>query len=193
MRLFCADLFTQTSDNFDDGTGQVYHSTSLADSPFHSDIKKAQIQSLFDHVYTKAFNDDYSINNTFYAALFQFALWEITNDPTNNLSLRNGDLRLGNVAPLGSNGQYDSWDSALRDRALDTSDLWFYAILNDAWDKIGYDKDTVILTQYIAEGGAHVSQTFIGVEHSSVPEPATILVAGLGVAGLAIIRRLCKK
>jgi len=153
-------------------------------------LQKTQIQSLFDHVYAQAFRDDYSVNNAFYASLFQFALWEITNEIQGNLSLRDGDLRLGNVAPLGADGKY-VYDPALRELALDTLDSWFFAILNDSWDTIGYAEQKVNLTMYIAEGGTHVSQTFIGAEYSSssTPEPATIAVVGLGLAGLALIRR----
>ena len=193
-RLFCTDLYTYTSGAFGGNAGQMYETTTLADSPFHSDLQKAQLQSLFDHVYTQAFNDDYSYNNSFYASLFQFAVWEIANDTGDYLSLRDGgDLRFINAEVLNSSGYYVSSQETL-DSALNTLDSWFYAIVNDAWDEIGYEEDKVNLTVYLAEGGTHVSQTFIGVDpyskhyqNTATPEPTTMLIIGLGIAGAGAI------
>ena len=185
FRLFCTDLYTYTSGAFS-YSGQIYDTTTLADSPFHSELQKAQLQSLFDHVYTKAYNDDYSYNNEFYAALLQFAVWEIVNDTGDYLSLRSGgDLRFTNAEVL-DHGYYVSSTDTL-ELALSTLDDWFNAILGDTWSEIGYEEDKVNLTVYIAAGGSHVSQTFIGVDpyakHYQTPEPTTMLIVGLGIAG----------
>ncbi|MDR3181624.1 MAG: hypothetical protein LBT89_01680, partial [Planctomycetaceae bacterium] len=89
-RLFCTDLYTYVSSDFTSGVGQVYNPVALSDSIFHTDTQKAQLQSLFDHVYTKAFNADYSVKNGAYANIFQLAVWEIANDTASNLDLRDG-------------------------------------------------------------------------------------------------------
>ena len=202
FRLFCTDLYTYTSNAFSYG-GQSYNTTSLADSPFHNDLQKAQLQSLFDHVYTKAYNDDYAYNNdansTLYGSLLQFAVWEIVNDTGDYLSLRDGgDLRFINAEVLSPYGTYVKSTETL-ELALSTLDSWFYAILNDAWDEIGYAEDKVNLTVYIAEGGSHLSQTFIGIDpygKTATPEPMTIMIVGLGIAGVgaaAARQRMRKK
>ena len=191
-RLFCTDLYTYTSNAFS-YTGQGYTSTALANSEFHTDLQISQLQSLFDHVYTKAFNADYSYNNDFYASLFQFAIWEIVNDTADELSLREGDLHFLDAGYLASNGVSYYQSNEVMEEALTTLDSWFYAIVNNAWDEIGYDEDKVNLTVYLAEGGTHVSQTFIGVDpyathyQAATPEPTTMLIVGLGIVGIGTI------
>jgi hypothetical protein len=64
-------------------------------------------------------------------------------------------------------------------------------------DYVDYD-----LTVYVAEGGKTVSQTLISVTGSpnrepfesttATPEPATMLIFGLGLAGLGFARRMKK-
>ncbi|MDR3232843.1 MAG: PEP-CTERM sorting domain-containing protein [Planctomycetaceae bacterium] len=178
-RLFCTDLYTYTSSSFNNsnGSGQVYDPVSLTNSIFHTDTQKVQLQSLFDHVYTKAFNADYSVKDSAYANIFQLAVWEIANDSASNLSMRDGDISL-----LGC-----SWGSTQLNQTLDTLDSWFDAIINDSWSDIGYAEDHVNLTVFMPEGGNHVSQTFLGV--AITPEPATMLILGLGIAGLGLARK----
>ncbi|MDR3234818.1 MAG: PEP-CTERM sorting domain-containing protein [Planctomycetaceae bacterium] len=193
-RLFCTDLYTYTSSDFSSGAGQVYNPVSLADSMFHTDVQKVQLQSLFDHVYTKAFNADYSVKDDLYANIFQLAVWEIANDTASNLSLRDGDIAITKalVIKQGPNGEnLNYWDNAVYNTALNTLDSWFDAIINDNWAAIGYDEDRVNLTVYMAEGGTSASQTFIGV--AVAPEPATMLILGLGIVGLGLARKRKRK
>ncbi|MDR1963090.1 MAG: PEP-CTERM sorting domain-containing protein, partial [Planctomycetaceae bacterium] len=50
------------------------------------------------------------------------------------------------------------------------------------------------LTVYVAEGGQSVSQTFISVvgHPALVPEPATMLIFGIGIVTLPCLRRVRK-
>ncbi|GHT40687.1 hypothetical protein FACS189443_1390 [Planctomycetales bacterium] len=193
-RVFCTDFYTKTSGGFS-SEGQQYNPVALDLSPFHSDTQKTQLQSLFDHVYTKAFNADYSYNNEFYASLFNLAVWEIVHETRNALSLANGDFYITNAIAIsqGPNGEnWNSWSKDALDKARSVTADWFDAILNDTWDDYGYSEDKVNLTVYMAEGGTDVSQTFIGVAPNITPEPATMLIIGLGLAGLGLARR-CRK
>ena len=192
FRVFCSDLYTFTSDDFS-GTGQSYKSVFLANSTFHTDLQKSQLQSLFDHVYTKAFNDDYSMNDPLYASIFQIAVWEIVHD-SGNLSATSGNIQLTGAATLNANGKHYIDNNAFAN-IQSTLGQWYEAILNDSWDVLGYEYDPVTLTVWLAEGGSNVSQTFVGVNLSSVatPEPATLAIIGLGLAGLGLARRRITK
>ncbi|GHT11595.1 hypothetical protein FACS1894170_05380 [Planctomycetales bacterium] len=189
FRLFCTDINTLTSTAFGN-EGQLYHTASLTDSPFHSETQKVQLQSLFDHVYTKAFNADYSAKDPLYSTIFQLAVWEIANDTADHLSLRDGDIYITKalVIEQGPNGENrNHWDNKIFEQAQNTLDDWFGAIINDSWEAIGYSEDRVNLTVYLADGGTDKSQTFLGV--APTPEPATMLIIGLGVVGLGLTRR----
>jgi hypothetical protein len=193
-RVFCTDLFTSTSRSFSSGGGQKYNPVALELSTFHSDTQKAQLQSLFDHVYTKAFNADYSYNDPFYASIFNLAVWEIVHETSGALSLESGDLyiRQAYERMVGTDERIHNVPNAkFLAKALATTADWFDAILNGSWEDYGYSEDKVNLTVWIAEGGTKVSQTFIGV--APTPEPATMLILGLGITGLGIARRRMAK
>ncbi|GHT30812.1 hypothetical protein FACS1894214_1360 [Planctomycetales bacterium] len=186
FNVMCSDLNTFTSPEFaDSNAGQSYNRVALNDSTFHSANQKQQLQSLYDHVYWKAFDQDYGVIDPAYAAMFQLAVWEIMNDSSDTLSLRNGDLYITDF--YNTNADRTGWgthmSTAQQEQLLAMSDAWFNAIINDSWDLIGYSENKSNLTVWVAEGGTDSSQTFIGV--APTPEPATMLIFGLGMAGFA--------
>jgi hypothetical protein len=184
--LFCGDFNISTSATFGT-TGQEYGAFALA-SPsvsFYSDVQKDRINDLFGYTYATAFDLDGNILNTVYAQAIQLAIWSILHETTDDYNILEGSFRLAN----NYNSSVVSTTNALLDAVLG----------NITWGSIGlgdfFDYD---LTVYVAEGGNHVSQTLISVtgtpnrEPNPTPEPATMLMFGLGLAGLGLTHRLRK-
>ncbi|MDR0520517.1 MAG: hypothetical protein LBH00_01550, partial [Planctomycetaceae bacterium] len=186
FRVFCIDLSTPTSNAMNSGIGQVYQTMSLADadSAFYSDLQKLQLQSLFDHVYTKAYNDDYTPNNPLYASIFQLAVWEIVHETSGKLDITSGSVGMWALQEWNQEaGRWEAhnntyWDPnkqawvAAGYQTQASKDYWatyyvlrdwFDAVTNNKWDAYGYEEDHVDLTVLVAEGGRDKSQTLIGV------------------------------
>ncbi|MDR0520518.1 MAG: PEP-CTERM sorting domain-containing protein [Planctomycetaceae bacterium] len=223
-RVFCMDYTTYTSSAMNNSNvGQLYHTMSLADadSAFYSDLQKERLQSLFDHVYTKAYNDDYTPNDPLYSSIFQLAVWEIVHETSGKLDITSGSFGMWSLQEWNEEaGRWEAhnntyWDSDKQEwiatgyQTQASKDYWatyyvlrdwFDAVTNNKWDAYGYEEDHVDLTVYVADGGRNVSQTLIGVKHETTngntaitPEPATMLVMGLGLTGLAAARRFRRK
>jgi hypothetical protein len=189
--------------------------SSLAATPYTT-VQQAQLQSLYDHVYySKAYNEDNFVAGQFmqnnrYANLLAMAVEAIlfSSSPDGPLSLYTWDGSVGTdhyetsqwLQPVG-----DADDAALLTQ-------WFSAINDNAWDLLdGYDEINVELTSYRLSGMPPMTDMIpmmmayasnddsrrdiqlFGVsrvsDSSSTPEPATMLIIGLGIAGLGLARR----
>ena len=188
--LFCGDFFTSTTSAYSSAAGQEYNAVALGSSTidFYTDLQKERINDLFGHSYASAFDLEGNILNNIYAQAIQLSIWSILHEETDNYNILEGSFHLTS-----------NYTAAV----VDATNALLSAVMGDIeWSSIemgefvDYD-----LTVYVAEGGKTVSQTLISVTSSPnreelpnvVPEPATMLIVGLGLAGLSFARRSRKQ
>jgi len=189
--LFCGDFFTSTTAAYGSAAGQEYNAFAMGSSTidFYSDVQKSRIDDLFGHSYATAFDLDGNILDSVYAQAIQLSIWSILHEETDNYNILEGSFRL--------TANYNM-------AVVNATNALLNAVLGDVnWSTIGMgDYVDYDLTVYVAEGGKTVSQTLISVTGSpnrepfesttATPEPATMLIFGLGLAGLGFARRMKK-
>ncbi|MDR2704509.1 MAG: PEP-CTERM sorting domain-containing protein [Planctomycetaceae bacterium] len=200
FRVFCIDYFTPTATEFNNPlVGQEYDAIAL-NSPsmtLYSQIQKDALNSLFSHVYSTVYDANGDIIDDVNSYLYQLIVWEIIHETNETWNIAGGEFGIQNAAyyPNPNDHKVAYLDTNFYNLAVNTINSWLNAIAgNITWDSIGYGAVTDNqLTVYVAEGGQNISQTFISVVSPITPEPATILMFGIGMMfALPLMRRTRK-
>jgi hypothetical protein len=200
FRAFCADYFTPTTTEFNNPLiGQEYDAVAL-NSPsmtLYTQAQKNALNSFFSHVYSTVYDVNGNIINEADSYFYQLVVWEIMHETSGTLNIADGVFGINNAATFNDPDHDRSQayvDTDYYNNATSTMNSWLNAISGTiTWESLGYDVVTNHdLTIYVAEGGQNISQTFISVVSPVVPEPATLLIFGIGITMLPCLRRVRK-
>ncbi|MDR3197827.1 MAG: PEP-CTERM sorting domain-containing protein [Planctomycetaceae bacterium] len=199
FRIFCIDYYTSTTTEFNDPfIGQEYNATAL-DSPtmtLYTQAQKDALNSFFSHVYSTVYDINGDIINDANSYFYQLVVWEIIHETAGTWDIADGIFGIQDAATFDNpaTGGSAHYDRDYYNTAVGVINSWLDAITGDiTWESIGYGTITDhTLTVYVAEGGQNVSQSFISVVSPTTPEPATILMFGIGIIALPCLRRVRK-
>ncbi len=186
----CVDLLT----NFKVGTAYSGYDLWSSDVSFISDQQKTDIVSLVSHTYEGLFTNKLNWQGDVVMVssgirAFQFSLWEILlENPEGAYGLDDGWFQLVS----GSNAT----NQAYMEEAMVLANSWLAAVSDTTgmlWNEMGYSAVDYDYTVWIADGGKNVSQSLLTVSPAATPEPASIMILGIGLAGLAFAAKRRKR
>ena len=182
---FCGDYFTSTSSDFGNtGKGQAYGAYSLWDDglTIYTGEQKDSISKVFGYLYGTCFDAETgAMTDKTVSIAMQLVIWEILSETNDTFSLTEGTYSIKNTGL-----------TVEQNTILTNAESFLNMLITDDWgDLIFTDYD---MTVYVAEGGMLASQTLISIENTAVPEPASMLIFGIGLAcGVPALCRRMKK
>ena len=189
FKAFCGDHSTYTSSDFSNSSkGQAYGAYSLWDASLtiYSDQQKTDINNVFGYLYGLGFDTETgNVTNSTTAIAMQLMIWEILGDGGTGADGNGFDLSSGDF--IVHQDSLTTAQQAVIDKVAEYSTM----LINDDWGNLLFSDYN--MTVYVAEGGMYASQTLISIENTAVPEPASMLIFGAGLAfGAPMIRRRLK-
>jgi len=174
---FCGDRKNVVSDTFYVPPGQEYYRTPLGNDPVYSEDQAELIQSLFDHTYSFAFDENGDLVDLTVVQAIQLTLWYVTTNgayPATVLAPDPDSRSLAQIFIDALNAENWSgvfWESYDFSEEIKTDILVFYTFPTS-------DSQTMISVSYSKGGGYNIT-----------PEPATLAIFGLGFFGVGFTAR----